>query len=157
MSPLRKTEKSHGYAYGILHQVHRQRCEWQPTDAAGHSVTELLRTVTVGCAFHTWGHAFISLANWKQYDKCKPQFSLRMKLRRNSRMCRTGHIIFQYKITGLLGSAITVGKKTKVIFSYEILSRNHKIIVFSRQRLSVMLVVSLPLKEFPLLGVSSVP
>jgi hypothetical protein len=27
MSPLRKTEKAHGYAYGILHQVHWQRCE----------------------------------------------------------------------------------------------------------------------------------
>lgn len=27
MSPRRKTEKAHGYAYGILHQVHRQRCE----------------------------------------------------------------------------------------------------------------------------------
>jgi hypothetical protein len=70
-------------------------------------------------------------------------------------MCRTGHI--GYNIAVILGSANTSQTKKKVFFSYEMLSGKHKTIVFSRQYLFVMLVVPLPLKKLPYLGVSSVP
>jgi hypothetical protein len=48
-------------------------------------------------------------------------------------------------------------KKKKVFFSNEMLSRNHRPAVFSRQYLFVMLVVSPPLTDFLKLGVSLVP
>lgn len=99
---------------------------------------------------------YISLANWIWYHNAKPQLLLFVKLRRNRRICRPGHSV--YKIAVIIGSAITPRTKDESsFFSYEMLSRKHKTVVFACQYLFVMLVVPLGLKEFPYLGVPSVP
>jgi hypothetical protein len=47
---------------------------------------------------------------------------------------------------------LLIEQKTKVFFSYEMLFRKHKTLVFSRQYIFVMLAVPLRLKELPYRG-----